>query len=85
MPSEHTSLVVPAIFHLPCFPFLSFSFLSGLTPHFELHGNMEDFTVWLGRGRGEVIRVFWVNKAASRICRLQQEPTLALRDGTHAE
>lgn len=46
---------------------------------------MDDFTVWLGSERGEVIRVFWVNKAASRICRLQQEPTPALRDGTHAE
>jgi len=35
--------------------------------------------------RGEVIRVFWVNKAARGICRLQQEPTPAMRDGSHAE
>ncbi|KAK2915254.1 hypothetical protein Q8A73_005848 [Channa argus] len=44
----------------------------------SLHGNMNDFTVWLCNERREVIRVFWVNKAASGICRLQQEPTPAL-------
>ncbi|KAK2861896.1 hypothetical protein Q5P01_001429 [Channa striata] len=44
----------------------------------QLHGNMNDFTVWLCNERREVIRVFWVNKAASGICRLQQEPTPAL-------
>lgn len=86
MPSEDTSLMGPVVLQLSSF--LSFPFLPSLllsSPHFRLHGNMDDFTVWLGSERGEVIRVFWVNKAASWICRLQQEPSPALRDGTHAE
>lgn len=66
-PSEHTSLVVPVVlrpvcfhfvsFHLLLSPFLSLSFLSSspFPPRFRLHGNMDDFTVWLDSERGEVI------------------------------
>lgn len=62
------------------------SFPLPLTP-FLTSGYME---TWMtsqcgSAARGEVIRVFWVNKAASGICRLQQEPTPAMRDGSHAE